>query len=330
MTNRRSHERLIRPEHRWPADRSNPVYRHLGDWWNNAPLVEEAFGGRLDDLESLRRASQHLQADGLRYAIEANRRRAPRQSGSIPWQLFESYPNAWCTAAVDHRGDPKPAFRAVARAFAPLIVCARLPAFALDGRRELELPIWVCDDTAAGTVVDVRRRIVDLHGAVLAEATGDLHSEASPDTGLAFVRSVDVPDLVRLSSLPALVFVDLEAAGGDGSVLATNRYLLAGGADFGPMRDVPPASVEASLVPDPTDPDRGVLELVHCAGPAALGIRIEDDRPIDDAGWLEAADDAFDLLPGERRPIPFVWTHVTTGPRSIRLSGWNVEQRVLG
>ena len=99
MANRRTLEALIDPEHRWPATRANPVYRHLGDWWINERLVQESFGGGLDDIETLRRASQHLQADGLRYAVEANRRREPRHSGSLPWQLNESYPNAWCTCS---------------------------------------------------------------------------------------------------------------------------------------------------------------------------------------------------------------------------------------
>ena len=75
MTNRAALEALIAEEHRWPADRSNPVYEHLGAWWNNAPLVQEAFGGRIDDLETMRRASQWLQYDGLRYAVEATLRR---------------------------------------------------------------------------------------------------------------------------------------------------------------------------------------------------------------------------------------------------------------
>ncbi|HWE80708.1 MAG TPA: glycoside hydrolase family 2 TIM barrel-domain containing protein, partial [Gaiellaceae bacterium] len=75
MANRSTHEELIGAEHRWPVDRSNPVYEHLGAWWNNAPLVEACFGGTIDDLETMRRASQWLQYDGLRYAVEANMRR---------------------------------------------------------------------------------------------------------------------------------------------------------------------------------------------------------------------------------------------------------------
>ena len=114
MTNRGAHEELIAPEHRWPADRSNPVYEHLGAWWNNAAFVQEAFGGRIEDVETMRRASQWLQYDGLRYAVEAAIR---RRAGVIPWQLNESFPNAWCTSAVDWHGEPKPAYYGVARAY---------------------------------------------------------------------------------------------------------------------------------------------------------------------------------------------------------------------
>jgi beta-mannosidase len=116
MTNRRVLERLVEPTERWPADRHNPAYEHLGAWWNNAPLVQETFGGMLQDVEEMRRASQWLQYEGLRYAVQANLRRV-RCDGTLPWQLNESYPNAWCTSALDHRGDPKPAYWGVRRAY---------------------------------------------------------------------------------------------------------------------------------------------------------------------------------------------------------------------
>jgi len=129
MTNRRTLEELIAEEHRWPPDRSNPVYEHLGAWWNNAPLVQEAFGGRISDVDTMRRASQWLQYDGLRYAVEATIRRAWRSSGVLPWQFNEPFPNAWCTSAVDWHGEPKPAYWGVARAyrggpFAQFATCA--------------------------------------------------------------------------------------------------------------------------------------------------------------------------------------------------------------
>jgi beta-mannosidase len=152
MRNRAALERLVAEEERWPADRSNPVYEHLGAWWNNAPLVQEAFGGRIADAETMRRASQWLQYDGLRYAVEANIRAG---AGTIPWQLNESYPNAWCTAVVDWWGNPKPAYYGVRRAYrgAP---SARFATCAWGGEHEVR--------------VHGDGRIVDLHGNEVANS----------------------------------------------------------------------------------------------------------------------------------------------------------------
>jgi hypothetical protein len=147
MANRPLLDRLVPADEQWPTDRTNPVYEHLGAWWNNAPLVQECFGGRIEDVETMRRASQWLQYDGLRYAVEAIMRRG---AGTIPWQLNESYPNAWCTAAVGWDGEPKPAYYGVSRAYrgAP---SARFATCAWGGEQEVR-------------VFAERARIVDLHG----------------------------------------------------------------------------------------------------------------------------------------------------------------------
>ena len=58
-----------------PPDRANPLWMHHGgDWWLRPELVEQFFGP-LPDLPTYIRASQYLQAEGLRYAVESNRRR---------------------------------------------------------------------------------------------------------------------------------------------------------------------------------------------------------------------------------------------------------------
>src|SRR3982750_1275286 len=137
MTNHRTLARLLPEEDRWPADRTNPAYRHLGDWWVNTPLLQECFGNRLTGPDELIRASQLLQATGLAYAVEADRRRFPYCSMVLPWQLNESYPNAFGTSCVDHRGDPKPAYHAVARAFAPRRVTVRVPTTVWAGEDRL-------------------------------------------------------------------------------------------------------------------------------------------------------------------------------------------------
>ena len=202
MTNRRALEALIAEEHRWPADRSNPVYAHLGAWWNNAPLVQACFAGRLDGIELLRRASQWLQYEGLRYAVEATIRRG---AGVIPWQLNEPFPNAWCTTSVDWRGDPKPAYWGVRRAYL--------------GAPSASFATWAWGSEAEQEVrahVTAPARLVDLDGGVVAESHGG---------------EITAP----LAAFAAEVFV-LDVGG--------NRYAMSRTEDLAPLLDLPRTQLE--------------------------------------------------------------------------------------
>ena len=94
----------------------NYVLRHKAEWWDPMPIMHEVFG-EFDSLEELCLLSQYIQAEGLRYAIEANRRRAFNNSGCIIWQFNEPYPNLCCTNIVDYNGNPKAAYYAVKQAY---------------------------------------------------------------------------------------------------------------------------------------------------------------------------------------------------------------------
>jgi beta-mannosidase len=314
MTNRRTHEALIGPAHRWPATRANPVYRHLGDWWNNESLVAEAFGGRLTDLETLRRASQFLQAEGLRYAIEANRRRAFRNSGSIPWQFNESYPNAWCTAAVDHHGDPKPAYHAVARAYQPIVVCASFAGIALAGDGRFAAKVWAWSDVRSLRAASVTARLLGTNGEMLGRAEWEV---ALPDGPALEVGAIEAD----LPPEPAIVLLDLELATTGGTSTAVNRYLFSTTETLEPLLDLPPARVDAAFA---EAGDRWQLRIAHREGPAALGLTVEDDRPIEAPGWAEVSENAFDLRPGEERTIVVSWPGAPSAGRRLRVSAWNV------
>ena len=215
MTNRRALEAVIAEEHRWPADRSNPVYEHLGAWWNNAPLVQDVFGGRIEDVETMRRASQWLQYEGLRYAVEATIRRG---AGVIPWQFNEPFPNAWCTSAVDYHGEPKPAYHGVARAYrgAP---SAQFATWAWGGLGEVRAHV-----TAPA-------RLVDLDGRVVAEGTSEIAAPLD-----AFAHDVFVLDvggnryvMTRTDNLAPLLDLPATTLEIDGTVLRnTGAYAALG------------------------------------------------------------------------------------------------------
>lgn len=195
MTNRRALEALIAEEHRWPADRSNAVYGHLGNWWINEPLVQECFGGRLDDLATLRRASQWLQYEGLRYAVETTLRRG---AGVIPWQLNEPFPNAWCTTAVDWHGDPKPAYWGVRRAYL--------------GAPSASFATWAWGgDVEVSARATAPARLLDLDGTVVAQSEdGEVAAPLAAFAADVFVLDVSgnryvmtrTEDLAPLLDLP--------------------------------------------------------------------------------------------------------------------------------
>jgi hypothetical protein len=202
MANRAGLHALVDEEHRWPADRSNPVYEHLGAWWNNAPLVQECFGGRIEDVETMRRASQWLQYDGLRYAVEATLRRG---AGTIPWQFNESFPNAWCTAAVDWWGEPKPAYWGVARAYRDGHPTARFTTCAWGGETEVRAQIHG----------DALARLVNLDGRVVAAARAEI---SAPVDALSDVFVLDLA--------------------------GRNRYVMTTAETLAPLLDLPRATVE--------------------------------------------------------------------------------------
>ena len=236
MTNRAAHEALVDEERRWPADRSNPVYEHLGAWWNNAPFVQEAFGGRIGDLETLRRASQWLQYEGLRYAVEATLRRG---AGVIPWQLNESYPNAWCTSSVDWHGEPKPAFWGVARAYrgAP---SASFATSAWGGEGDMRARIHG----------DVAARVVDLHGEVVAEGRDEVAAPLGAIATDVFLLDLDgrnryvMTKTVNLAPLLDLPRAELRLEGpSNGLLLANVGTVAAIGVVAGDVIDLLPGEV---------------------------------------------------------------------------------------
>src|SRR5688500_5155191 len=169
MTNLPTLVATVTEPHRSRLDRSNPVMAHRGAWWNNEPFVQGAFGGGLS-LDELERASQHLQADGLRTLIDGDRRRWPRNAGSLPWQMNEPFPNAWCTAAVDYFGVPKAAYHAVAEAYAPISVALGFASQATDGAARVSVTASVVNDTDDALDGELRLAVHDGRGRPLAEA----------------------------------------------------------------------------------------------------------------------------------------------------------------
>jgi beta-mannosidase len=316
MANARAFEAVVPEEDRWPLDRTNPVMRHLGEWWDNEPLVQESFAHRLTDVAAVRRGSQLLQATGLRYAVEALRRRSPRCSMVLPWQLAESYPNAWCTAVVDHLGEPKPAYRAVTRAFADDRVTLRVDRGAWpSGTPSADLWLWSVRGVAAGSAL--RLLLVDADGKpVDGWDWTDLPAVSEPWQGATASAGATQVD--------AVLFWDALWTDRDGAVLDRTVELLSTGPDWSAVLDLERASVATTV--RRAGSGRAVVEVEHLAGPAVVGLTLADARPAHAAGLVAVHGDADPLLPGESRTFSAAWTG---DPPRLRLEAFNVEPALL-
>ncbi|WP_187365283.1 glycosyl hydrolase 2 galactose-binding domain-containing protein [Cellulosimicrobium cellulans] len=316
MANRRLLDHLVPADRVWPLDRSNPVHRHLGEWWDNAPLVQRCFGDRLADVDGYRRASQHLQATGLAYAVEADRRRWPRCSLVLPWQLAESYPNAWCTAVVDHLGDPKPAFHAVARAFAPDRATLRTATTAWGGRAHATAEVWLWSDAGvrAGSRVVARLRTAD--GDVLAERRWAVQDAVREPLAVGELRHT-------AAALPraAVLLWDVVWTAADGEPLDHEVVVGTSAADLSPLLDLAPATVDVAVRAD--GPDAATVEVAHRAGPAVVGLALLDARPAGAPGWAVLDGDPRPLLPGTTRTLRARWRPGTRDRRLV-LEAWNL------
>ena len=166
------HIRLHAPDAAW---------RHHA-FWGDYTAYETQWLGPFDDAQLPERitCSQFLQAEGVRYMIEANRRRMFRNTGSIVWQFNEPFPNVICTNLVDYDGCEKPAYFFVQNSYRSLLVSARYDSLTYPAGAALNCDIWLTneDDTAPYTVTG---RVCDAQGRTLQTArfTGKIGGNTS-------------------------------------------------------------------------------------------------------------------------------------------------------
>ncbi len=124
---------------------SNYIWRHHGEWWDTSWRDTNIFGA-VTTLEQQVARSQFMQAEGLRYGLEANRRRAFNNSGSIIWQVNEPFPNVSCTSLIDYTMRPKPVYYQVTKAFAPLNVSLKYDKLIWEAGEEISAQVYISLD----------------------------------------------------------------------------------------------------------------------------------------------------------------------------------------
>lgn len=153
----------------------NLVWRHHGEWWDTLSRDEEIFG-KFESLEDFIKASQFLQAEGLRYVIEANRRRKFKNSGSIVWQYNEPWPNVSGTYLVDYYGKAKMAYYWVKNAYAPIVASLKH-----NGLFQMPNSDFVCElflnNSGNSSGFTVLWELLDVEGKVILKEKLDVHCD---------------------------------------------------------------------------------------------------------------------------------------------------------
>lgn len=170
MTNREIFDEYIAPENVKVTNTfENYTWRHHGEWWDTYERDTEIFGVP-DTIDEQIAISQFMQAEGLRYAVEANRRRAYQNSGSIIWQANEPFPGISGTNLIDYNMKPKFVWRKVKQAFNKVNPSLRYDKFVYNVGDELNVDMFV---TAEGEQRElIYEYIVYSNGDVIGKGNG--------------------------------------------------------------------------------------------------------------------------------------------------------------
>ncbi|MDW8104358.1 MAG: glycoside hydrolase family 2 TIM barrel-domain containing protein [Armatimonadota bacterium] len=294
-------ERFISPEYWFPPDATNRVWLHHGSWWTHREKLEALFG-RIEDLETFIRASQWMQAEGLRYAIESHRRRQGRCSGVSPWQFNEPYPNTACTNVVDYLGQPKPAYWWARRAYQPVHVSLRYEKLTWQPGEEWQAEVWVhgADKPIRHALWAVCLNALD--GRELARAEGAIENLSA---GASCVAQIRLP-LPQEAGVWVMVACLYNRRGG---VLSCNEYLFSTAQPpMQPLLHAPPATLRVWH-------RRQHVGIKNIGETVALLVQLTPQ----DGQWLHLEDNYFCLLPGEARVLD------VEGRGTVVTRAWNSE-----
>ncbi|TLS53916.1 hypothetical protein FE782_00745 [Paenibacillus antri] len=174
--------------------KENATWRHHGEWWCTLDRDRELFGP-FASLSQFVRASQWTQAEAIRYALEANRRRKFRNSGSIVWQFNEPFPNASCTSLVDYYGHPKMAYYAMLRSYAPKHASLRYESLLQRAGGTFRADVYLHNSLEAGEL-EWKAACFDAGGVVFTEEGGAANASQSSSI-LAGTLAAELPETLR-------------------------------------------------------------------------------------------------------------------------------------
>ena len=225
-------QRTIPPASQWPlTNYDDPVLIRknvfwgavLKENWLHQEITERLFGP-LPGLEQLVPAGQFLGAEGLRYAMDALRRKGPALGGGfMSWNYNEPWPNGAGSYMVDYDGRPLMNYDFVTEALTPVSLSLKYSSLLYDPAQGVSAQLVLTSDAP-----ETARRLRwhwqarDRRGKVFAHGSGVADSIAP--------QSVIPLDSMTLRPPPETalgpVFVELGLDDAEGRTLAERLHVF--------------------------------------------------------------------------------------------------------
>lgn len=136
------------------------AYRNKDTAHQKGILLMEGYTGIPKDIEQYMKYSMLTQAEGLKFGIEHYRRNKKRTSGSLVWQLNDSWPGtSW--SLIDYELLPKASYHYAKKFYHPVLL-------SLDHDPEQgRLGVWVVNDRVERYRGAIRLQVFDFYGREL-------------------------------------------------------------------------------------------------------------------------------------------------------------------
>lgn len=290
MTDRKAVRKILSSPRQKPmAVVNDDVWRFHGDWWCTYEREKKMFG-RIDGLDSYVDASQWIQAEGLRFILESNRRRMFRNSGSIIWQFNEPWPNVSCTCLYSYYGEPKMAYYWANDAYRSLHASLTYKKLDYLPDETFKGEVWLtADDWITAKQVPVICEAFTVSGESLFRAAEEVTIIPGKSL-LCFPVKFSAP------SQGQLFLVRLSIRGEDDEttyIFSTDNQHV-----YAPALSLPAPELSSALLSE--DGSCLTYRVTNTGKVAALHVHFEDDS---DRSNLLADKSYFALLPGESRLI---------------------------
>lgn len=223
------------------------------------------------DFESFLYVNQVLQAEGIKFALEAHRRAAPFCMGSLYWQINDCWPVAsW--SSTDYYQEWKALQYFVKKGFEPVLVSPY--------KDKDSMKVDVINDKLSEIKAQLIVRVIDFDGNEVWKEMKDVIIPANSSKTFFATRTAEL--LMKVQPTKQLLLVELLENG----LLISNNTLY-----FLPVKNIPLPVPEVKSEINPID---GGFEIALSTNKLAKNVYLTIG---DETGFF--SDNYFDLIPGQ-------------------------------